>query len=60
MTVALQSSERLTRLINDLLDIERIESGIRPMDVVALESCELIAAATRQIEGMATTMGCRS
>ena len=56
VTVALQSSERLTRLINDLLDIERIESGIRPMDVVALESCELIAAATRQIEGMASTM----
>ena len=32
-TIALQSTERLIRLINDILDIERIESGTRPMEV---------------------------
>ena len=30
--IALESSERLTRLINEILDIERIESGSCPMD----------------------------
>ena len=59
VTVALQSSERLTRLINDLLDIERIESGVRPMEVVAIDAAELISAATRQIEGMASAMSVR-
>ena len=28
--IALVSSERLTRLINEILDIERIESGVLP------------------------------
>ena len=45
MTIALQSSERLTRLINDLLDIERIESGTRPMEVTAHDADQLLAAA---------------
>ena len=31
--IALVSSERLTRLINEILDIERIESGPLPMDL---------------------------
>ena len=30
VAVAVQNSERLTRLINDLLDIERMESGVGP------------------------------
>ena len=29
VTIALESSDRLIRLINDMLDIERIESGRR-------------------------------
>ncbi len=31
--IALVSSERLTRLINQILDIERIESGMQPMEL---------------------------
>ncbi len=33
--IALLSSERLTRLINEILDIERIESGVLPLDLAA-------------------------
>ncbi|GAB3248506.1 response regulator [Nocardioides dilutus] len=57
--VAVQNSERLTRLINDLLDIERMDSGVSPMDVVNLEVAELLETATEQIEGMATSVGVR-
>ena len=59
VTIALQSSERLTRLINDLLDIERIESGTRPMEVTAHDADQLLAAAARQIDGLATSVGVR-
>ena len=31
--IALESSERLTRLINEILDMERIESGSMPMQI---------------------------
>ena len=51
--IALQSSERLTRLINDLLDIERIEAGTRPMEIAALDACELLRKAATSIEGLA-------
>ncbi|MBJ7358946.1 response regulator, partial [Nocardioides sp.] len=57
--VAVQNSERLTRLINDLLDIERMDSGVAPMDVVTLDVRELLEAAVDQIEGMATSVGVR-
>jgi PAS domain S-box-containing protein len=53
VTVALESSERLTRLINDMLDIERIESGTMP---VQLEDCrprELIEQAVDSVRGLA-------
>ena len=59
VTIALQSSERLTRLINDLLDIERIESGTRPMEVAAHDAHQLLAAAAKQIDGLATSVGVR-
>ncbi|WP_193608736.1 response regulator [Nocardioides lijunqiniae] len=52
--VALQSSERLTRLINDLLDIERIESGTKPMDLQPRDARGLLETAAGLIEGMAT------
>ncbi|MFC4784470.1 PAS domain-containing sensor histidine kinase [Nocardioides sp. MAHUQ-72] len=52
---ALQSSERLTRLINDLLDIERIESDSRPMEIESLEAGHLLANAAQAMEGLATS-----
>jgi PAS domain S-box-containing protein len=57
VSVAVQSTDRLTRLINDLLDIERMESGARPMDTASLEAEHLLTSAVRQIEGLAETSG---
>ena len=57
INVAVQSTERLTRLINDLLDIERMESGTRPMETAALDARYLLESAVHQIEGMGTSMG---
>lgn len=59
VNVALQSSERLTRLINDLLDIERMESGTKPMELHPTEVRSLLESAADQIEGMAGQAGVR-
>lgn len=51
--IALESSERLTRLINDILDLERIESGTRPMELAATDARTLVEAATAEMDAMA-------
>ncbi|GGO75773.1 ATP-binding protein [Nocardioides deserti] len=51
--IALESSERLTRLINDILDLERIESGTRPMELAATDARALVEAATAEMDAMA-------
>lgn len=55
--VATQSTERLTRLINDLLDLERMQSGSRPMEDSVLDARHLLDTAVHQIEGLATQLG---
>src|SRR5690606_813531 len=54
LTIAQDSCERLTRLINDILDIERFESGSIPMEVGEHTAIDLITAAIRQVEQVAT------
>lgn len=48
--IALSNSERLVRLINDILDLERIQSGREPLAVRPVQLGQLIKQA---IEGMA-------
>ncbi|MEQ7849216.1 PAS domain-containing sensor histidine kinase [Nocardioides kribbensis] len=57
VTVALESSERLSRLINDLLDLERLETGGATRSHTAQPAHDLLEAAARQIEGMAGSLG---
>jgi len=49
LDVALSNTERLIRLINDILDIERIESGRAPMEPRPLDARDLVL---RCIEGL--------
>lgn len=59
ITIAQQSCERLTRLINDILDIERFESGTIPMEVGEHRAIDLITSAIRQVELVASDAGIR-
>lgn len=59
VSVAVESSERLTRLINDLLDIERLGSDGPPMQIAVHEVGPLVRSAVQQIEGLATPLGVR-
>ncbi len=53
LTIAQESCERLTRLINDILDIERYESGSIPMEIGRHRASELINAAVQQVDQLA-------
>ena len=57
VSIALESSERLTRLIEDMLDIERMESGSLAMTTVDCRSAELVSTALNVVEVMATQYG---
>ena len=59
LDIALVSSERLSRLINEILDIERIESGILPMDPATHQAQALIEAAVGQVQMIAEEAGVR-
>ena len=53
VTIALDSSVRLGRLINDILDVERIHSGVMPMNTGEHTARELIEYATTQVRVLA-------
>lgn len=51
--VALKSSERLVRIINDILDIAKIEAGQLPMSVKHVEAGPLLQSAADAVGGLA-------
>jgi signal transduction histidine kinase len=51
--IALLSCERLTRLINEILDIERVESGVLPLDLAPHPARVLIDEAVSQLQMIA-------
>lgn len=59
ISIALDSTERLGRLVNDILDIERMESGSMPMDFRDHEVAELVRTAVTQLRPMAAESGVR-
>lgn len=53
INIALNSSDRLGRLVNDILDIERMESGSMPMDFHDQQASELVDTAVNQLRPIA-------
>jgi PAS domain S-box-containing protein len=52
-TVALASSNRLNRLINDILEVEQIHSGVMKMDIEPHVARQLVEAAVAQVDLLA-------
>ncbi|MEM7793311.1 MAG: PAS domain S-box protein [Cyanobacteria bacterium P01_C01_bin.118] len=57
LEIALNNTERLTRLINDVLDLERIESGRIKMIKVRCQVVHLLQQAAQAMMSMAQTQG---
>ena len=57
LTIAVDSTDRLMRLVNDILDIERIESGTVQMVKAVYEVSELMAKVVNEIEPLADSAG---
>ncbi|WP_172836180.1 ATP-binding protein [Microlunatus soli] len=59
INIALNSSERLGRLVNDILDIDRMESDSMPMDFHDQRAAELVETAVTQLRPIAAEAGVR-
>ncbi len=57
LTIAVENTDRLIRLVNDILDIERIESGTVQMVKSVCKVSELMAKAVEAIESLAEDAG---
>ena len=57
ITIALRSCDRLIRLINDILDVERIRSGKIRMERRPLEARALLAGTMRELATLAEASG---
>ncbi|HET9225793.1 MAG TPA: ATP-binding protein [Thermoanaerobaculia bacterium] len=55
--VARNSTDRLIRLVNDVLDLERIEAGRMLLPLADLDTAEILGSAISGIDGMATDAG---
>lgn len=52
-----EEAERLTRLLDDILDLSRVEAGVDPMQVVRVDAVEVARAAAGAMEGYAERAG---
>jgi PAS domain S-box len=57
MKIAAESAERLVRLVNDILELERLESGKICLSKQVINSADLLLRATEQIQVMANRTG---
>ena len=57
LRIALTNSERLVRLINDILDLERIQSGREPLTFRTVQLAELVRQAIDGMTPMADAAG---
>ena len=57
LRIANSNTERLVRLINDILDLERMESGRAPLQIRRLELREVVAQSVETMRSMAEKLG---
>lgn len=57
--IAQANSQRLVRLINDILDIEKIESGQMQLDMEPLDLRDIAMQSIESVRGMADGLGAR-
>ncbi len=57
VSTGLANSDRLERILNDILDLERLESGVAPLHVRAHEVSALVAEAAALAEASAVAAG---
>lgn len=57
LDIAVTNTERLVRLINDILDVERIESGQITMQCQPCDAAELVCRAVEVMQPMAERVG---
>ena len=59
LEIAVQNTDRLVRLINDILDIERIESGTVTMELRSVDASDLVHQSVEVMSAMADKAGVR-
>jgi signal transduction histidine kinase/CheY-like chemotaxis protein len=59
IAIGVKNTERLIRLINDLLDIDRLEQGTIPFEFTTLEIAELVQGAVTAVTPAFTERGLR-
>jgi PAS domain S-box-containing protein len=57
LRIAVANSDRLVRLINDILDLERIQSGREPLNFRTVQLASIVKQAVEDIQPMATAAG---
>ncbi len=57
LRIALTNSDRLVRLINDILDLERIQSGREPLAFRGVQLAEVVSQAIEDMQPMADAAG---
>lgn len=57
MKIAAESAERLVRLVNDILELERLESGKICLNKQVVDAADLLLRATEQMQVMASRSG---
>ena len=59
LRIALTNSDRLVRLINDILDLERIQSGREPLSFRSVQLSEIVKQAIGDMQPVADSAGVR-